>query len=135
MTCHLWVPGKPQRFNVIYQSDVFQYLYEGRPPKCEYVVYGHKYSIGYFFFDGIYPRWVTFIKPTPLPQGPKARLFDEHQEYVTKDVERAFGVLQARFAIIRGPAQNMGKAELVIIRTIPLAMQRLRLTICQCPKL
>ena len=30
-------------------------------------------------------------------------------------MERAFGVLQARFAIIRGPAQNMDKAELGMI--------------------
>ena len=55
------------------------------------------------------------MKTIPLPQGPKARLFAERQESVRKDVERAFGVLQARFAIIRGPARNMDKGELGMI--------------------
>ena len=55
------------------------------------------------------------MKTIPLSQGPKARLFAERQESVRKDVERAFGVLQARFAIIRGPARNMDKGELGMI--------------------
>ena len=42
-------------------------------------------------------------------------MFAECQEFVKKDVERAFGVLQARFAIIRGPTRNMDKAELGMI--------------------
>ena len=42
-------------------------------------------------------------------------MFAERQEFVRKDVERAFGVLQARFAIIRGPARNMDKGELGMI--------------------
>ena len=71
--------------------------------------------MGYFLSDGIYPRWATFVKTISLPQGPKARLFVERQESVRKDVERAFGVLQARFAIIRGPARNMDKGELGMI--------------------
>lgn len=38
------------------------------------------------------------------PQTAKDTLFTERQESARKDVERAFGVLQARFAIIRKPA-------------------------------
>ena len=71
--------------------------------------------MGYFLSDGIYPRWATFVKTISLPQGPKARLFAQRQESVRKDVERAFGVLQARFAIIRGPGRNMDKGELGMI--------------------
>jgi hypothetical protein len=40
-----------------------------------------------------------------MPQGEKRKLFAQHQESSRKDVERAFGVLQSRFAIIRGPAR------------------------------
>lgn len=38
------------------------------------------------------------------PIGPKHCLFAKVQEAVRKDVERVFGVLQARFAIVKGPA-------------------------------
>jgi hypothetical protein len=41
-----------------------------------------------------------------MPQGEKRKLFAQHQEATRKDVERAFGVLQSRFAIIRGPVSN-----------------------------
>ncbi|XP_021745278.1 uncharacterized protein LOC110711209 [Chenopodium quinoa] len=54
--------------------------------------------------DGIYPKWATFISAITSPQTPKQKLFTIKQESIRKDVERAFGVLQARFAIIRHPA-------------------------------
>ncbi|KFK44544.1 hypothetical protein AALP_AA1G270500, partial [Arabis alpina] len=43
---------------------------------------------------------------------PKASLFATHQEGVRKDVERAFGVLQARFAIIKNPALSWDKVKI-----------------------
>lgn len=58
----------------------------------------------YYLADGIYPEWATFVQAFRIPQGLKAKLFSERQESSRKDVERAFGVLQARFAIIRNPA-------------------------------
>jgi len=53
----------------------------------------------------IHPPWASFIQSIRLPQGDKAQLFAQHQEAARKDVERAFGVLQARFAIIKGPSR------------------------------
>ncbi|XP_048591442.1 uncharacterized protein LOC106369729 [Brassica napus] len=44
--------------------------------------------------------------------GPKAELFAERQESVRKDVERAFGVLQARFAIVKNPARIWDKEKI-----------------------
>jgi len=110
--------GCPRSINdlqVLDRSPVFQELYEGRSPKCEYVVNSRKYSIGYYLSDGIYQKWATFVKTIRFPQGPKAKLFVERQKSVQKDVERAFGVLQARFAIIRGPARHLEKGELDMI--------------------
>ena len=49
----------------------------------------------------VYSKRATFIQFIPIPQGPKAVLFAQHQEAVRKYVERAFGVLQARFAIVK----------------------------------
>ena len=90
----------------------FQELYEDRAPKCEYVVNGHAYKIGYYLSDGIYPKWATFVKTIPLSQGQKKKLFAERQESVRRDVERVFDVLQARFAIVRGPARLLKKSVL-----------------------
>ncbi|XP_021744875.1 uncharacterized protein LOC110710843 [Chenopodium quinoa] len=49
-------------------------------------------------------RSPTFIDAIAVPQTLKDKLFTTSQESARKDVERAFGVLQARFAIIRKPA-------------------------------
>uniref|UniRef100_A0A0D3ACX6 DDE Tnp4 domain-containing protein n=1 Tax=Brassica oleracea var. oleracea TaxID=109376 RepID=A0A0D3ACX6_BRAOL len=62
--------------------------------------------------DGIYPKWATFVQSIPLPQGPKVSLFATHQEAVRKDVERAFGVLQARFAIVKNQALLWDKIKI-----------------------
>uniref|UniRef100_A0A0D3BHF4 DDE Tnp4 domain-containing protein n=1 Tax=Brassica oleracea var. oleracea TaxID=109376 RepID=A0A0D3BHF4_BRAOL len=68
--------------------------------------------MAYYLTDGIYPRWATFIQSIPLPQHPKAVLFAQHQEAARKDVERAFGVLQARFAIVKNPAMFWDKVKI-----------------------
>ncbi|XP_019087472.1 PREDICTED: uncharacterized protein LOC104728265 [Camelina sativa] len=60
--------------------------------------------MAYYLTDGIYPKWSTFIQSISLPQTPKDCFFATHQEAARKDVERAFGVLQARFAIVKNPA-------------------------------
>ena len=61
--------------------------------------------MGYYLTNGIYPKWSTFVKTIPSPREQKKKLFTKAQEAYRKDVERAFGVLQARFAIVRGPAR------------------------------
>ncbi|CAN6929820.1 unnamed protein product [Brassica oleracea] len=90
--------------NILDRSPVFDDILQGRAPKVKYIVNGHQYDLAYYLTDGIYPKWATFVQSIPLPQGPKASLFATHQEAVRKDVERAFGVLQARFAIVKNPA-------------------------------
>ena len=53
--------------------------------------------------DGIY--WATLVKSITLSMGNKRQYFARAQESARKDVERAFGVLQSRFAIVRGAAR------------------------------
>ena len=84
---------------------VFDELLEGRAPKVNYTMNGTNYTLGYYLTYGIYPEWATFVKTIPQPQGEKRKLFAQYQEGQRKDVERAFGVLQACFVIIRGLAR------------------------------
>ncbi|KAK1605904.1 hypothetical protein QYE76_029577 [Lolium multiflorum] len=82
-------------------TDVFQKLVEGNAPPMQLEINDHQYEKGYYLADGIYPRWSTFVKTisNPIPGGEKA-WFAQMHEAARKDVERAFGVLQARFTIV-----------------------------------
>ncbi|XP_033138840.1 uncharacterized protein LOC103847589 [Brassica rapa] len=84
----------------------------GRAPKVKFKVNNHTYRMAYYLTDRIYPNWSTFIQSISLPQGDKAELFAKHQESTRKDVERAFGVLQARFAIVKNPGRLWDKEKL-----------------------
>jgi len=60
-------PRSLNDINVLGGSSVFQELYEDWTPKYEYVFNGHEYSIEYFLSNGIYPKWVTFVKIISFP--------------------------------------------------------------------
>uniref|UniRef100_A0A0D3CQ84 DDE Tnp4 domain-containing protein n=1 Tax=Brassica oleracea var. oleracea TaxID=109376 RepID=A0A0D3CQ84_BRAOL len=98
--------------NVLDRSPVFDDIYQGRAPSVTYMVNEHQYDLAYYLTDDIYPKWSTFIQSITLPQGPKAELFAKVQEATRKDVERAFGVLQARFAIVKNPALSLDKEKI-----------------------
>ncbi|XP_057803028.1 uncharacterized protein LOC131018321 [Salvia miltiorrhiza] len=113
-------PGSRNDINVLHQSPVFKDILEGRAPKVSYVVNGHEKDMGYYLTDGIYPSWAAFVKSVNGPQTRKHQLFAQHQEAARKDVERAFGVLQARFNFIKRPClmwdrDMMGKVMLACI--------------------
>ena len=57
----------------------------------------------YYLADGIYPKWSSIVQTIHEPVGSKKKYFATQQEACRKDVERAFGVLQSRFAIVKGP--------------------------------
>ena len=105
-------PGTLNDINVLDRSPVFDDIINGKAPPVTFSVNGREYHMGYYLTDGIYPNWATFIQSIPQPQGPKAVLFAQNQEAVRKDVERAFGVLQARFAIVKNPALFWDKAKI-----------------------
>ena len=101
---------------------IFQELYENRASKCEYIVNGHKYIIGYFLSNEIYPKWSPFIKTIPFPQGPKPKLFVGRKMLNRKDIERVFGVLQAQFTIVHVPIYLMEHEEIGIIMRVSVAL-------------
>ena len=103
------VAGSNNDINVLNRSLVFDEVLEGRAHEVNYNVNGNNYNMGYYLTYGIYPEWATFVKTIPPPQGDKRRLFSKYQEGQRKNIERAFGVLQSRFAIIRGPTRFWDK--------------------------
>uniref|UniRef100_A0A0D3BBA4 DDE Tnp4 domain-containing protein n=1 Tax=Brassica oleracea var. oleracea TaxID=109376 RepID=A0A0D3BBA4_BRAOL len=91
-------PGTLNDINVLDRSPVFDDVINGQAPQVTYSVNGREYHMAY--------RWY-------LPEmEPKTVLFAQRQEAVRKDVERAFGVLQARFAIVKNPALFWEKAKI-----------------------
>ncbi|KAL0658050.1 hypothetical protein Bca4012_078635 [Brassica carinata] len=111
-------PGTLNDINVLDRSPVFDDILEGRAPRVQYQVNGHHYGLPYYLTDGIYPRWSTFIQSISNPQSPEEQLFAKVQESTRKDVERAFGVLQARFAIVKNQAILWDKRQIgMVMRT------------------
>ncbi|XP_028112929.1 uncharacterized protein LOC114311046 [Camellia sinensis] len=78
---------------------------KGRAPLVNYLINRNDYIMGYYLADGIYLQWATFVKTVSSSQGNKEIYFAKAQESAMTDVERASGVLQARFAIVKGSAR------------------------------
>ncbi|XP_057420293.1 uncharacterized protein LOC130714408 [Lotus japonicus] len=103
--CLNFVEGSNNDINVLNQSPVFNDVLSGNAPMVNFSVNGTMYHMGYYLADGIYPLWSTFVKTISMPQGEKRQKFAKRQEAARKDVERAFDILQSRFAIVRGPSR------------------------------
>ncbi|CAL8162102.1 unnamed protein product [Prunus armeniaca] len=99
------VAGSQNDLNVLGQAPVFNDILRGEGPNITYQVNNTVYQNEYYLADGIYPRWTTFVKSIPHPRSQKENFFAAYQEGYRKDVERCFGILQARWAIIRGAAR------------------------------
>jgi hypothetical protein len=96
--------GSNNDINVLNKSPLFDDVCEGRAPRVPYQVNGNPYDLGYYLTDGIYPKWAAFMPAYTSPNDEKKQVFTKYQESYRKDVERAFGILQARFSVIRNPA-------------------------------
>ncbi|KAL5576009.1 hypothetical protein UlMin_017708 [Ulmus minor] len=119
------LPGSNNDINVLEASHLFANLAEGIAPPAHYVIQGKEYNMGYYLADGIYPKWSTLVQSIHDPRGPKKKLFAMKQEGCRKDVERAFGVLQSRFAIVEGPARFWNKNVLHDIMTACIIMHNM----------
>ncbi|XP_047964923.1 uncharacterized protein LOC125209369 [Salvia hispanica] len=98
-------PRSNNDINVLQSSPIFNDECRGEGPQISFVANGTQYRRGYYLADEIYPRRPVFVKTLRQPAGAKRQYFARKQEAAKKDVERAFGVLQARWAILRCPAR------------------------------
>ncbi|KAK2458580.1 hypothetical protein QL285_005718 [Trifolium repens] len=121
-THDLWIwhaffgcPGTLNDINVLDRSQVLDDVEQGKTPSVTFFVNERLYDMTYYLADGIYPSYPTFVKSIRLPRSEPDKLFAQYQEAYRKDIERAFGVLQARFKIIREPARLWDIDDLSII--------------------
>ncbi|XP_020271556.1 uncharacterized protein LOC109846722 [Asparagus officinalis] len=111
--------------NVLESSNLFSNLAQGIAPPAHYVIQGKEYNMGYYLADGIYPKWATIVQTIQQPQGRKKKYFAMKQEACRKDIERAFRVLQSRFAIVAGSARFWKKHVLYDIMTACIIMHNM----------
>jgi hypothetical protein len=103
--CRFWhfnfgAPGTLNDVNILDRSPLFDNAVRGEAPKVNFSVNDNDYKCAYWLGDGIYPKYACFVKTFPRPQTRMQKLFASAQEAKRKDIERAFGILQARFHIL-----------------------------------
>ncbi|XP_026443431.1 uncharacterized protein LOC113343479 [Papaver somniferum] len=106
-------PGSNNDINVLNHSDVLDDVNNSVAPRCEFVVNGHMYYEGYYLADDIYPRYKVLVvayKESILCR--KKKLFNKYQEAKRKDVERDFGTLKRKFAIVNNPCMYWKKSDM-----------------------
>jgi hypothetical protein len=65
------------------------------------------------------------LKTVSHPLDMKAAHFAKEQEKVCKDIKRTFGVLQSRWAIVRGPAYGWNREQIRDILTTCIIMHNM----------
>nr|GEX35637.1 hypothetical protein [Tanacetum cinerariifolium]GEX35643.1 hypothetical protein [Tanacetum cinerariifolium]GEX35815.1 hypothetical protein [Tanacetum cinerariifolium] len=105
------VAGSNNDINILYQSHLFNDLTIGRAPEIPFVANGVTYPSGYYLVDEIYPELAPLVKmiPEPVDGDHKQILYKQKQESARKDVERAFGVLKQKWAILANPTRALKK--------------------------
>lgn len=101
--------------NVLRCSPLFDDICKCEVPRVKYDLCGTQYDQYYYLVDEIYPRCASFIKAIKNLTRPNTQHFTKMQDAYRKNVERAFGILQARFSIIPGPTRGWSKENLQYI--------------------
>ena len=99
------IPGSNNDVNVLDRSPLIHNLLTSETSDMTFEVNGQEYKQYSLLADGIYPLWSCFVQSIHMSGDEKMKHFASRQESCRKDVERCFGVLQARFAIIRNPCR------------------------------
>lgn len=126
------VPGSNNDINALEASPLFGLMSNGEyPPACEYVIGEEKRNKPYWLSDGIYPKYPCFLHSVLNPCTKDEKYFAAVQEGRRKDIERAFGVLQAKFHIVAVPSRLWKKEDMctimyccVILHNMVVSQQR-----------
>ncbi|XP_071689124.1 uncharacterized protein [Rutidosis leptorrhynchoides] len=85
----------------------FNTIKDGTAPPSPFDVNGRHYEKGYYLGDGIYPDRAMLVKAPHNPTDEPCKKFKRFQESARTDIERAFGVLHGRFAMLKAPARSL----------------------------
>ncbi|GKB32800.1 ALP1-like protein [Tanacetum coccineum] len=109
------VAGSNNDINVLYQPPLFNDLKIGRAPEIPFVANGVTYPSEYYLVDGIYLELATLVKTIPelADDDHKRILYKKKQESARKYVERSFGVLKKKWAILVNPTRALRKDRIV----------------------
>lgn len=90
--------------------------------------------VGYFFVNGICPRWTICARLVHSLANRKEKQYKKIQEALRKNIESAFGVIQARFEVMRKESfiwykKNVAKVSKVCViihyMLVPMNQERL----------
>ncbi|XP_076892496.1 uncharacterized protein LOC143544237 [Bidens hawaiensis] len=76
---------------------------DGVEPPQAFFANGEHFKYGYYLVDGIYSEWGTLVQAYASPLSDKRKYFTKRQESARKDIERAFGVLKKKWALLANP--------------------------------
>jgi hypothetical protein len=119
------IPGSSNDINVLHRSPFFNPLLSGAMPPVQYTINGNMYKFSYYLVDGIYPDWPTFVKSICHQWEEKKVYFTQMQGSCRKDIKRAFRVLQARWAVLRGPEDGWDRDNLEETMTVCIIMHNM----------
>ena len=106
-------PGSHNDLNILNSSDFYTKLHNGTAPDSSFTLRGTQYRFGYYLVDGIYPERSIFVKTLAYPDDAQRQKYKRAQERARKDIERAFGVLKKRFAILAKPSLFTKKSTMM----------------------
>jgi len=99
-------PGTMNDRTIWDQSSLFLSFLDGTFPDFSFSIAGEELHHLWYLVDGIYPEASRFVLSVKQPNDPVAASYAKWQEGARKDVERAFGVLQRKFQVLRKPLEN-----------------------------
>ena len=106
MACVFRIARSNNDINVLNYSPLVHNFLTSKAGDRHFEVHGCIYDRYYFLTNGIYSKWSIFVQSIHMLPNEKLAYFSKQQEVVCKDVERCFGVLQTKLAIVQNPARH-----------------------------